>query len=204
MNPLWFGTSVYISKKYIQNNQKWISESELQKVTKRRFFLHSQSIQAVCHKYLFSRDAAYQAIQKGIQTVRYPYKKKKHYNTKWAKDGFRIFSNGRAELSLGIQQGKHQKPIVLHTSDLPQGQIKEIEFCYDQKLYLSVSFEDGIQNETYTSGKSAGVDLGEIHTIASFCETGESLIITGRKIRPRRKVVDGLFRPLYHWYLLFT
>jgi putative transposase len=84
---------------------------------------------------------------------------------------------------LGIQEGKQQKPIVLHTSDLPKGQIKEIEICYDQRLYLSVSFEDGIQNETYTSGKSAGVDLGEIHTIASFCETGESLIITGRKIR---------------------
>jgi putative transposase len=86
-----------LSKQYYMDHKKWISKSELQKATKGRFNLHSQSIQAVCHKYLFARDSACQAIQKGIKTARYPYKKKKHYNTKWAKDGFRIFPNGKIE-----------------------------------------------------------------------------------------------------------
>ncbi|GGE18542.1 transposase [Marinithermofilum abyssi] len=172
-----------LSKQYYMDHKKWISKSELQKATKGRFNLHSQSIQAVCHKYLFARDSAYQAIQKGIKTVFYPYKNKKHYNTKWAKDGFRIFPNGKIELSMGIHEGKRQKPIVLHTSDLPEGQIKEIELCYDQRLYLTVSFEDGVENQTYTSQQVAGVDLGEIHTLSSFCENGEALIVTGRKMR---------------------
>lgn len=172
-----------LSRQYYLDHQKWISKSKLQKATKVRFFLHSQSIQAVCHKYFFSRDSAYQAMQKGIKMARYPYKKKQHYNTKWAKDGFRIFPNGKIELSMGIHQRKRQKPIVLYTADLPQGQIKEIELCYDQRLYLSVSFEDGLPKETYTSGQAVGVDLGEIHTLAAFCETGEALIVTGRKMR---------------------
>jgi putative transposase len=50
-------------------------------------------------------------------------------------------------------------------------------------LYLSISFEDGVESQPYTPGQTAGVDLGEIHTISSFCENGESLMVTGRKIR---------------------
>ena len=34
---------------------KWITKSELQKGTKGIFPIHSQSVQAVCHKYLFAR-----------------------------------------------------------------------------------------------------------------------------------------------------
>ena len=46
-----------------------------QKQTKRKFHLHSQSVQAVYHKYLFARQAAHQAIQQG-HAARYPYKNK--------------------------------------------------------------------------------------------------------------------------------
>ncbi|BAU28430.1 putative transposase [Aneurinibacillus soli] len=163
--------------------QKWISKSELQKQTKGKFHLHSQSIQAVCHKYLFARDSAHQTIKKGHTTTRYPYKKKNHYNTKWAKDGFKIDPTGKIELSMGNHNGKREKPIVVYASNLPQGTIKEIELCYDNGLYLAVSFEDGQKNKEYQSGQAVGVDLGEIHTLAAFCEKGQALIVTGRKIR---------------------
>ncbi len=43
-----------------------------------------------------------------------------------------------------IREGKRQKPIVLHVSGIPQGKIKEIEFCYDHEAYLAVVYEDGI------------------------------------------------------------
>ncbi len=42
-----------LAKNHYSEHRKWISQSELQKQTKRQFHLHSQSIQAVCHKYLF-------------------------------------------------------------------------------------------------------------------------------------------------------
>jgi putative transposase len=158
--------------------------------------LHSQSIQAVCHKYLFARDSSHQTIKKGsTTTTRYPYKKKKHYNTKCVKDGFKIHENGKIELSMGIHNGKREKPIVVHASNLPQKNIKEIELCYDNGLYLAVSFEDGQENKPYQPGQAAGVDTGEIHTLSAFCENGQALIVTGRKIRAihrlrNKKVVE--------------
>jgi len=172
-----------ISKQHHVEHGKWISKSDLQKATKRRFHLHSQSIQAVCHKYLFARDSAYQAIQKGIKTACYPYKNKTYYNTKWAKDGFKIYENGKIELMMGIHHGKREKPITVYTKNLPQGKIKEIELCYNHRLYLSIAFEDGKQNQPYEKKQSAGVDPGEIHTLAAFAESGKSVIITGRKVR---------------------
>lgn len=172
-----------LSKDHYTEHQKWISQSELQKQTKGRFHLHSQSIQAVCHNYVFARDSTYQAIQKGIKTARYPYKNKNHTNTKWAKDGFKVFENGKIELSMGIHHGKREKPIVVYTNRLPEGQMKEMELCYDNGLYLAVSYDDGVESKSYQKHHTVGVDPGEIHTISAFGTDGESLIITGRKIR---------------------
>ena len=44
---------------------KWITKSALQKGTKGIFPIHSQSVQAVCHKYLFACDAARKARRAG-------------------------------------------------------------------------------------------------------------------------------------------
>jgi putative transposase len=128
-----------LSKQHYLDHGKWISKSELQKATKRQFHLHSQSIQAVCHKYLFARDSAYRAIQKGIKSACYPYRNKTHYNTKWAKDGFQIYENGKIELKMGIHNKKREKPITVYTKNLPEGKIKEIELCYDRgSIYRSL------------------------------------------------------------------
>jgi putative transposase len=173
-----------IAKQYaLDHDGKWISKTALQKATKRQFHLHSQSIQAVCHKYLFARDGARQAIKKQVNGARYPYRQKAHFNTKWAKEGFVVHVNGRIELKMGIHHGKREKPIVVWARDLPKGMIKEIELCYDHALYLSISYADGCVAREYQPQRAVGVDPGEIHTLAGFCETGESVIITGRKLR---------------------
>ncbi|MCU6713053.1 hypothetical protein M6D81_30575 [Paenibacillus sp. J5C_2022] len=39
------------------------------------------------------------------------------------------------ELSMGIHDGKRENPIVVYTTHLPEGQIKEIELGYDHGLY---------------------------------------------------------------------
>lgn len=172
-----------IAKEYYLQHGKWLSKSALQKATKGRFRLHSQSIQAVCHKYLFARDSTHQARKQGITTARYPYKQKNHFNTKWAKQGFKCHPNGKIELSMGIHEGKRQPLIVLHVKELPQGDIKEIELIFDQQLMVAISYDDGQVESTTTGSNRAAIDPGEIHTIASYAETGESLIITGRKLR---------------------
>lgn len=92
----------------------------------------------------------------------------KTVTAKWAKDGFTIHENGKITLSMGIHNGKREKPIIVYASNLPQGTIKAIECCYDNGWYLAVTYEDGQKAKTYQPGHSAGVDLGEIHTMAVF------------------------------------
>lgn len=45
-----------LAKEHHLKTGKWISKSTLQKGTKGIYPIHSQSVQAVCHKYLFARD----------------------------------------------------------------------------------------------------------------------------------------------------
>lgn len=171
------------AKQHHLTTGKWINQTQLQQAVKGKFPLHSQSVQAVCHKYLFSRDSMHQAKKKGIATARYPHRKKKHFNTKWVDKAFIIHPNGKIELSLGIQNGKRVKPLVLFAKNLPDGDIKEIELCFDRKLYLSVTYDDGQVAKSASGAYGAGVDMGEVQAIASVCENGEGILLSGRKLR---------------------
>jgi putative transposase len=146
------------------------------------FPIHSQSIQAVCHNYFFARDSAWKARKKGLKN-KYPYKKKRHFNTKWANSGFKIVENGKIELKMGNVEGKRQEPLVVWVKNLPKGQIKEMELIFDRKLMLSISFEDGREEKENKFKNKSAIDSGEIHSIAAVSENGENVIITGRKIR---------------------
>jgi putative transposase len=143
--------------------------------------LHSQSVHAVCHKYLFSRDSAYQAKNKGFSN-KYPYKNKKYFNTKWVDKAFKIEGN-IIELSLGTWDGKRQNPIRITVPHLPAVEMKEIELIFDRKLMISLSYDDGKIASINQGSSLAGVDLGEIHSITATTTENKAVIITGRKIR---------------------
>ncbi|MEQ4486849.1 transposase, partial [Cohnella silvisoli] len=155
-----------IGKNYaLQHDGKWIGKTNLQAALKNQFPLHSQSVQAVCHKYLFARDSAKQANNQGLAN-KYPYKNKKHFNTKWVDESFKIEGN-TLTLSLGIQNGKRLQPIRITVPDLPDADIKEIELVFDRKLMVSMSYDDGRSVSVNQGNQVAGVDLGEIHSIAA-------------------------------------
>lgn len=180
---------------------KWITKSDLQKGTKGIFPTHSQSVQAVCHKYVFARDAARKARQAGYQT-KYPYKQKKHFNTKWANNGFKVLENGKIQLSMGNFEVKRQAPLFVQVKELPIGQIKEIELIFDRQLMLSIAYEDGQKVKELAFENRSAIDVGEVHTIAAVAENGENLIITGRKLRSihrlRNKKLAELQRKMSH------
>jgi putative transposase len=171
-----------LAKETHMTTGKWITKSALQKGTKGIFPIHSQSVQAVCHKYLFARDAAWQARKSGHKN-KYPYKQKKHFNTKWANNGFKAFANGKIVLSMGDFDRKRQPPLTVWVKELPKGQIKEIELIFDRKLMLSIAFEDGQEVKENNFVNRAAIDVGEVHTIAAVTENGGNIIITGRKVR---------------------
>jgi putative transposase len=171
-----------VAKNYsLHHDGKWIGKTELQAALKHQFPLHSQSVQAVCHKYLFARDSAKQAQLHGL-AAKYPYKNKKHFNTKWVDQSFKIEGN-TISLSLGVQNGKRQMPITIIVPGLPDKDIKEIELVFDRKLMVSMSYEDGKVAAINQGNQIAGVDLGEIHSITATTTENKSIIITGRKAR---------------------
>ncbi len=156
---------------------------DLHAATKGKYPIHSQSIQAVFEKYVDARENAKKARECGYGQIRYPYKEKKHFNTKWKKDGFRILDNCKIELSLGIIEGKRQKPITVKVKSLPSGTIKEIELIYDRGLKLAIAYDDGLKANQNLNANTAAVDLGEIHSVAAVTkETAQGIIITGRKL----------------------
>ncbi|AJY76080.1 RNA-guided endonuclease InsQ/TnpB family protein [Paenibacillus beijingensis] len=171
-----------VAKEYsLQRGGKWIGQTELQAALKQQFPLHSQSVQAVSHKYLFARDSARQLKKQGL-ACKYPYKKKKYYNTKWVDKSFKI-KGSVIELSLGLHSGKRQQPIKITVPHLPDADIKEIELVFDRKLMISMSYDDGKEAPVNEGEQVAGVDLGEIHSIAATTTSNQSLIVTGRKVR---------------------
>src|SRR5699024_8556588 len=99
---------------------EWVTKSELQKATKGLYPIHSQSIQAVCHKYIHARESAHAARRSAFNN-KYPYKQKKNFNTKWTNHGFKVFLNGKIHLSLGLLDGKRQKPLFVWVKKLPVG-----------------------------------------------------------------------------------
>ena len=53
---------------YYRLGGKWITKTQLQSELKGLYPIHSQTIQAVAHKFLDARDGAKEARQKGVQT----------------------------------------------------------------------------------------------------------------------------------------
>ena len=149
----------------------------------------------VADKYLDARDAAHAAIQKGYKN-KYPWRRKKNFNTQWKDKAFSFnFEKNVLSLSLGIWGGKRQQGVCLKLPKNIMAKINEIvsfdkdavsqiELCYDNGLMLCITYDDGKQSpENIGFSETVGVDLGEIHSIAACATNGNSIIITGRKLR---------------------
>ena len=184
---IWNDTLV-LARDYHKENGKWINKSQLHLSTKRKYPLHSQSIQAVYEKHLQARENTRQAKIKGVANINYPWRTKKNFNTKWKKDGFKIYPGGKIELSMGTWQGKRQKPLVLKVGKLPPHQIKEIELIWDRKLKLAITYDDALEAKKASGLYLVAIDPGEIHSIAAVCENNQGLIITGRKLRSIKRL----------------
>ncbi|MDA8213064.1 MAG: transposase [Clostridia bacterium] len=176
------------AKEHHKQTGKWIGKTQLQALTRGRYHLHSQSIQSVQERYLVARKNAWKAKQAGYEHIRYPYRTKRNYPTRWKKDGFAIHSNGKIQLSMGIHQGKREKPVIVHASRIPPGKVQEIELIWDRKLMLAISYEDGICPTANSHTGIAAIDMGEIHGIAAVADTGQALIITSRKLRSIKRL----------------
>ncbi|EPR29241.1 MULTISPECIES: RNA-guided endonuclease TnpB family protein [Geobacillus] len=175
---------VQLARYYYRLGNHWITQTELQKELKGKYPIHSQTIQAVAHKFLQARDSAKEA-RKSDKNIRFPYKMKKTFNPKWVDQAFSIEKN-TLYLSLGNTKGpdgKRLPKLKIKLHHVPEGEVKEVELVYDRGLKFCLSYEDGKQASSSTGTNIAAVDQGEIHAISAVSENGSSIIITGRKMR---------------------
>ncbi len=161
-------------------HEKWPGRDALQKATKGRFQLHSQSVQMVVHAFLATIDTTHQLKQTHPQMkMRYPYKEKKFYPVHWPQQAVSK-EKGRVVLPMG-----RGRPSLVLPLDLPQTS-RSCTLVWNKGYELHVCVEIP-QAETAPGGAHATVDLGEIHLAAVTTTTGQALIVTGRGIRTLKR-----------------
>src|SRR5258708_28802013 len=92
---------------------RWHRRNELQKATKGRFALHSQSIQMVVNAFLANIDTTKQLRQTHPHLkMRYPYKTKRYYPVSWPAQALSQ-ENGRVVLPMGRGRAALVLPVAL-------------------------------------------------------------------------------------------
>jgi len=159
-----------------QSLAKWPGRNALQKATKGRYELHSQSIQMVVHTFLANVETT-QQLRKTFphMKMRYPYKTKRFYPVSWPAQAISR-ERGRVVLPMG----KGRKSLVLPL-DLPETS-RSCTLVWNNGFELHVCVELP-QAENAPGEVHATIDLGEIHLAAVTTNTGKALIVTGRGIR---------------------
>jgi putative transposase len=200
---------VKLDKEYQEQNEKQITQGELQRLTKKCVNLHAKGIHHVIIKYIIARTAMWKsrkAKHSESSKVKLPYKEKKYFVTGWdyqcidVDNKLNIISLAKNQIQLPDGKLKYQKPVRIKCKHIPQN-IVEVELVYKEKYYLAIKYKE--QSDKYYQIKSdnvAAIDLGEIHSITSIDNNGNAIIITGRKIRSikyfRNKELGKLSRKL--------
>jgi putative transposase len=154
----------------------WPGRNELQKTTKGRFALHSQSIQMIVHAFLANVQTTRELRKTHPQMrMKYPWRTKRFYPVKWpaqavSKEKGRVLlpmGNGRTSIVLPIELPENSGACTL---------------VWNRGFELHVCIE--IPRAEEAPGENqATVDLGEIHLAAVTTNTEQALIVTGRGIR---------------------
>ena len=169
----------------LDNDGAWIQKGDLQKELKNIYPLHSQSVQAVTDRYCDAREGAKAARDAGFNT-NYPWRHKHVYPTRW-KQGVKVVGK-QILLPLGIwnhhKLGYIKIEVPKTTIDFLQDKkIKIVDLIWNNRLKLAICFEDNVTVKPCNGNMYAGIDLGEIHSIAAASEKGHAIIVTGRKLR---------------------
>jgi hypothetical protein len=158
----------------------WPDQKDLHQVTKGRFALHSQSVQAVFRAFLGTIETT-RTLRKEHpeRRMKYPWRTKTFYPLKWPAQAVNK-RKGRVVLPMG----KGHPSLVLPL-DLPDNAGACIlVWNYGFELHVCVEVP---QASEAPGTVQATVDLGEIHLAAVTTGTGKALIVTGRGIRSLKR-----------------
>ncbi len=157
---------------------KWPGRNELQKVTKGRFALHSQSVQMIAHAFLANVETTRQ-LRKTEPAMKYPWRTKRFYPVLWPAQAVSIEPR-----RVVLPMGKGRKSLVF-ALDLPE-EAGACTLVWNHGFELHVCVEVP-QAEAAPGEVQATVDLGEIHLAAVTTNTDQAMIVTGRLIRSLKR-----------------
>lgn len=176
---------VNLSKEYYFNHKKWIKKYDIQKLIKGKYNLHSQTIQAITDKFDSNRKTISELRKKGNTKAKYPYKTKKFYVIPFKSSA--IKTNSKGNLKLTMSKGRYLEL----NFNVPN--IKTAEIVWKNGYYLYYTFDDGIYEVKPKGNNIIGVDLGEIHSIASITNNGNGLIISNRESRSIKRFRNKMY-----------
>lgn len=176
---------INLSKNYYFQHKKWISNYDIQKLIKGKFNLSGQTIQAISTKFCANRKTISELRKKGNSKAKYPYKIKKFYIIPLKNQDIR--TNKQGNLKLTLSAGRYLE------LDFNVENIKTAEIVWRNGYYLYYTFDDGIINPTPKGNNTVGVDLGEIHSIASITNEGIGFIISNREGRSIKQFRNKMY-----------
>ncbi|NMP23563.1 RNA-guided endonuclease InsQ/TnpB family protein [Sulfobacillus harzensis] len=154
---------------------RWPTEAQLKAHFKRRFPLHSQTVQALIEKFCATIDGVRTKRKHGDQHARYPWRFRRYFNPIFKGQALKIV--GRQLL---LPRGRGRDPIRVPLPEMPDGQVVQAELGFGE-IYLTVTREmpDPVP---VPSNKAGGLDIGVIH-LGMVSDGKEALAISGRGLR---------------------
>ncbi len=167
-----------------QEHGKWPNRDALQKATKGRFALHSQSVQMVVHAFLANVDTAQQLRSQGRTEIRYPYKDKTFYPLMWPAQAMHL-----DDKRIILPMGRSRPSLILPRPEwLDQPRACQIVWNgLHHELHISATDNAEAVPLLEPTNKHATVDLGQIHLAAVATNEGDALIVSGRGIRSLKR-----------------
>jgi putative transposase len=167
-----------------EKHGKWPNRDVLQKATKGRFSLHSQSVQMVTHAFLANVDTAEQMRSQGRTKIRYPYKDKTFYPLMWPAQAMHM--EGKRII---LPMGRGRPSLVLPKPEwlTEKRACKIVWNGLHNELHISVPETTEDIQPLESTIKHATVDLGQIHQAAVATNDGDALIVSGRGIRSLKR-----------------
>ncbi len=157
----------------------WLNQTALQKLTKGKYQLHSQSVQMVCQAFLANIDSTRANRSSGRKNMKYPWRIKGFYPVSWTAQAVK-YDGGKLTLPMG--RGRKSLSFKLDLDFVPGA----TSLVWNRGFELHIK-EEVQSEENKTTGIKAAIDLGEIHHSAVSTSTGLGLIVSGRGIRSLKR-----------------
>jgi putative transposase len=178
-----------LHKEARQTGSMWPGQNELQRATKGRFALHSQSVQKVTRAFLANIETTRELRATHPKMgMKYPWMTKRFYPVTWPAQAVSV-ERGRVVLPMG----RGRASLVLHL-DLPENS-GACTLVWNRGFELHVCIEVP-QAKCAPGNVRATVDLGEIHLAAVTTNTGAAIVISGRGIRSLKRQSNMRHRQL--------